>query len=103
MKTIFGQSLDIFSSSSVIEELATTATSSFIDETVTDEVWSECHFSTNGWVKSKLCDGCTETQECSESCFCNFPISKLLLHLIVNESISNRASIVALPACQSYV
>jgi hypothetical protein len=82
VKTIFGQSLDIFSSSSVIEELATTATSSFIDETVTDEVWSECHYSTNGWVKTKLCDGCTETQDCSESCFfVNFQLRSYFYYL----------------------
>ncbi len=36
------------------------------DQFATDEVWSECHLSKNGWVKTKMCYGCTETQSCSK-------------------------------------
>ena len=41
------------------------------DQPPTDEVWSECHLSKDGWVQTKLCYGCTETQNCSKFSFVN--------------------------------
>ena len=45
----------------------TTTTTIFSSDTstaLTDNDWSDCHISSKGWIKSKLCEGCNETQPC---------------------------------------
>ena len=43
--------------------LSTTTTTS---NTSVDVGWSDCHLSTLGWIKAKLCPGCTDTKPCSK-------------------------------------